>query len=99
MVVEASSLVKGDDEEGVLPLRAVAEGVVHLLEENLAVGDEAGGVHGVSADAAARGVDVGELREAAEVGVLVELVEGLHFLLGVAAGDGRSKVHGITAAG
>lgn len=99
VVVEASGLVKGDNEEGVLPLRAVADGVVHLLEEDLAVRDETGGVHGVCANTTARGVDVGELREAAEVGVLVELFEGLHVLLGVAAGDGRGEVHGVTGAG
>lgn len=99
VVVETSGLVKGDDEEGVLPLRAVTEGIVHLLEENLAVRNQASGVHRVCANATAGRVDVGELWEAAEVGVLVELVEGLHVRLGGAAGDGPVKVHGVTVAG
>jgi hypothetical protein len=99
VVMETSSLIESDDEEGVLPLRSVADGIVHLLEEDFSIRDETGRVHGVSANTAARGVDVGELREAAEVGVLVELVEALHVLLGVAAGNGGGEVHGVAAAG
>lgn len=76
VVVEAAGLVEGDDEESVLPLWGDAEGVVDLLEEDLAGGDGAGWVHGVGGDAAAGGVDVGVRREGAEQCVLEELLEG-----------------------
>lgn len=53
VVVEATSLIEGDDEEQVVPLWRGADGVVDLLEENLASGDGPGWVHGVGVKAAA----------------------------------------------
>lgn len=52
-------------------------------------------MHRVCADATARGIDVGKIMEASKVSVLVELVEGLHVLVGVADGNGLVKVHYI----
>lgn len=53
VVVEAACLVKGEDEEGLFPLRAVSEGFVHLLDESLASRDQTRGMHGGGADTAA----------------------------------------------
>jgi len=39
VVGEAAVLVKGQDEEGLVPLRAGAQGLVDLLDERLAVVD------------------------------------------------------------
>lgn len=83
MVVETAGLVEGDEQEGLVPLRPGTDGIVDLLDEDLAEGDVAGGVHGVGIEIAAGGVDVGELGQEAEVGVLVEVLERDDVLLGV----------------
>lgn len=75
MVVETASLVKGDDEQGVVPLRTCASSVVYLADQSLAVRDQACRVHGVRAHAAAGWVDVGELGQRAGSGVGVELLQ------------------------
>ena len=87
VVVEAAGLVKGDDEQHVVPLRRGADGVVDLLEEDFAGGDGAGRVHGVGVKAAARGVDEGVLWEFAEVGILEEALEGPDVGLVLTGGD------------
>lgn len=53
----------------------------------------AGGVHGVGVDAAAGGVEVGELGEGAEVGVLVEVLEGDY--VGLCVGGGPVEEEGV----
>lgn len=83
VVEETAGLVVGDQQQGLVPLGPGADGIVDLLEEDLAEGDVAGGVHGVGVEAAARGVDVGELGQEAEVGVLVEVLEGNDVLFGI----------------
>jgi len=45
VVGEASCLVEGDDEQGVLPLGAVTERIVDLFQEHFAVGDKTSWVH------------------------------------------------------
>ena len=85
VVREAAVLVKGEDEERLVPLRGGAEGLVDLLHEGLAVGSWAGRVERLHV--AALGVDVGELGECARLGVCEELGEGLDVGLGSAAGD------------
>lgn len=86
MVVESTCLVEADEEKGLLPLRASADGVVDLLQENLAEGDVAGGVHGVGVQTAAGRVDVRQLGEETKVGVLVEVLERHNVALGVFGG-------------
>lgn len=93
VVEESTSLVEGDKEEGFLPLRASADGIVDLLQENLTEGDVAGGVHGVGVQAAAGGVNVGQLGEQAQVGVLVEVLDRDDVALGVFGGP--VEEHGI----
>lgn len=78
MVVEATGLVVGNEEQGLVPLRALANGIIDLLDEDLTVGDVTGGVHGVGVGAAAGGVNVREFREDTEVGVLEEVFNGHH---------------------
>lgn len=83
VVEETAGLVVGDEQEGLVPLGTGADSIVDLLDEDLAEGDVAGGVHGVGVEAAARGVDVGELGQETEVGVLVEVLERDDVLFGV----------------
>lgn len=93
MIEESTSLIEGDEEKGLVPLGTGADGVVDLLDEHLTVGDVAGGVHGVGVQATAGGVDVGQLGEDAQVGVLVEVLEGNDVALGVLRGP--VEEHGI----
>lgn len=86
VVEESTGLIEGDEEKGLLPLRTGADGIVDLLQENLTEGDVSGGVHGVGVQAAAGGVDVGQLGEEAQVGVLVEVLERDDVALGVLGG-------------
>lgn len=97
VVVETTCLVEGDQEQGLVPLGAGADGIVDLLQEDLAGGDVAGGVHGVGVEAAAGGVEVGQLGEGAQVGVLVEVLEGNDVGLGV--GGGPVEEHGVREEG
>lgn len=97
VVVESTGLVEGDQQQGLLPLGTGADGIVDLLEQDLAGGDVAGGVHGVGVQTAAGGVEVGELGEGAEVGVLVEVLEGNDVGLGV--GDGPVEEEGVGGEG
>lgn len=76
VVEETTSLVVGQKEERLFPLRAVAHGLVDLLDKDLAVGDITVGVHGVGVGTAARRVEVGQLRELTQVGVLEEVLDG-----------------------
>jgi hypothetical protein len=86
VVVETAGLVEGDEQEGLVPLGTGADGIVDLLDEDLAERDVARGVHGVGVEVAAGGVDVGELGQEAEVGVLVEVLKGDDVLLRVLDG-------------
>lgn len=86
VVEESTSLIEGEEKEGLVPLGAGTEGLVDLLNENLAEGDVAGGVHGVGVQAAAGGVNVGELGEKAQVGILVEVLQRDNVVLGVLRG-------------
>lgn len=96
VVVETTALVEGEEEEGVVPLRACVEGVVNGLDEGLPIRDEAGGVHGGGADAAAGRVEVGELGEVALGGVVVEVRQG-HDLVVVAGLVGPVEEAGVRA--
>lgn len=91
MVEETTGLVEGEQEESLIPLGTGAEGVVDLLDEDLAVRDVTRWMHGVGVQAAAGRVDVGELRQDTEVGVLVEVLEGDDVLLGVLLGPVEEK--------
>lgn len=93
VVGETTSLIVGDQEEGLLPLRTGADSVVDLLDEDLAVRDVAGGVHGVGVGAAAGRVDVGELGQLTQVGVLEEVLDGDNGVLGLLGGP--VEEHGI----
>lgn len=75
VVVEAARLVKRDDPERLVPLGPRAQRLVDILDELLAVGHAARRVHRVGAVAAARRVDVRQVRQVAVLGVLVE---GIH---------------------
>lgn len=77
MVVETTGFVKGDDEESVFPLWTSTDGIVQLLQENLAIRDETGWVHGGGPDTAAARVDEGEFRKTSQVSILEEALQGL----------------------
>lgn len=81
MVMEATGLVKGQDEESLLPLRTAAQSIIHLLDESLAVGDQASGMHGGGANSAARGVEVRQFRQCAGRSVGIKLVQVLDLVL------------------
>lgn len=81
MISETAVLVEGDDEEGFVPLRGFAEGLVDSSHEVLAHVDRGGGVH--RHVVAAFWVDPAELRQGAGLRVGVELVNGLDVLGGV----------------
>lgn len=93
VVEETAGLVVGHEEEGLLPLGRGTEGVVDLLDEDLAEGDVAGGVHGVGVQTAAGRVDVGQLGQDAQVGVLEKVLDGLNVLLSVLGGP--VEEHGV----
>lgn len=76
MVVETTGLIKGKDEEGILPLRTSTERLVDLLEESLTIGDQATVVHGGSANTTARWVKVGESWQVSTESIGVELGHG-----------------------
>jgi hypothetical protein len=60
VIVEAASLVKGQDEEGLFPLRTGTECFIYLLDESLAGRDQTCGMHRSGANPAARGVKEAE---------------------------------------
>jgi hypothetical protein len=99
VVVEASGFVKGDDEQSVVPLRTIAKRIVELLEKNLAIRHEAGGMHGVGPDATARRVDVGELGKTSQISVLEELIKSLQIFGRSTAGFSPVEIKRIAAAG
>lgn len=86
VVEETTGLVIGDEQESLVPLRTGPNGVVDLLDEDLAERDVAGGVHGVGVQATAGRVDVGKLGQEAEVGILVEVLKRNNVRLGVLCG-------------
>lgn len=93
VVEETTGLIVGNEQEGLLPLRAGAESIVDLLDEDLAERDVARGMHGVGVQAAAGRVDVGELGQKAQVGVLEEVLNGDNVLLSVLGGP--VEEHGV----
>ena len=70
VVEETTCLIEGNDDHSLVPLGAGADSVVDLLDENLAEGNVARGVHGVGVQVTARGVDVRELGKKTQVGIL-----------------------------
>lgn len=78
VVVEATGLVERDQQSGLVPLRAGADGLVDVFDERFAVGDEALRVHGGGADATAGRAEDGEMGQVACFGVAVEVGERLH---------------------
>lgn len=76
MVEETTRLVVGQEEKRFFPLRTVAQSLVDLLDEDLAIGDVTVGVHGVGVGAAARRVEVRQLRELTQVSILEEVLDG-----------------------
>lgn len=93
VVEETTGLIVGQNEESLLPLGAGAEGIIHLLDKDLTEGDIPRGVHRVGVLAAAGGVDVGELGEEAEIGILVEVLKGNDVGLGILSGP--VEEHGV----
>lgn len=81
VVVEATALVEGQDEEGLLPLGTGAQSIVDLLDESLAIGDQAGRMHGGGANSAARGIEVRQFGKGTSRSVSVELGQGLDLVL------------------
>jgi hypothetical protein len=75
VVVEATVLVVGDDEQRLVPLRAGPERLVHVLDETLPVGDVVRRVvvvGGGPREVEVPGLDDGERREDAASGVFLE---------------------------
>jgi len=93
VVGETAVLVEGQNEEGLVPLRGGAEGLVDALDEALPHGDGRRGV--VGPVVAAFRVDVGEAGELAGLGVLVELGQGLDVGRGLAGRHGPVVEHGV----
>ena len=94
VVVEATALVEGEDEEGLLPLGAGTERLVDLLDEGLAIGNQTAVMHGGGTNTAAGGVQVRELGQSAVGGIDVELLHGDNLVL-VAAGLGPGEPLGL----
>lgn len=94
VIVETTRLVEGEDEEGLVPLGRGTEGIVDVLDEDFAVGDQARWVHRVGANAAAGWVDETEFGEGAIGGIGVEGCHGLGEAF-VAAGDGPVEEPGV----
>ena len=74
VVEETASLIVGNQQERLLPLRAITKGLVDLLDKDLAIGSVACWVHGVGVETAAGRVDVGQLRQHSKVGILIEIL-------------------------
>lgn len=81
VVVEATALVEGQDEESFLPLGTGAQSIIHLLDESFTVGDQTGGVHGSGANSTARGIEVRQFRKGTSRSIGVELGQRLDFVL------------------
>jgi hypothetical protein len=75
-VDKLTGFVIGDNKKGVLPLGAIANSLIDLLNEKLSKGYVTGWVHRVCIQTAARGVDIRELGKKAEVGILEEVLNG-----------------------
>ena len=86
VISESSVLIEGQDEQGVLPLGGVADSLVDVLDEELAVGDWGRRVEGLVA--AALRVDVRELRQRPGLSIGVELFERGNVGLGRARREG-----------
>jgi hypothetical protein len=94
VVVETTALIESQDEESLLPLGAGTKRLVDLLDEGLAVGDQTAVMHGGGANAAAGGVQIGELGQNSVGGIGVELIHGDNLLL-VTGGLGPGKPVGL----
>ena len=71
-----TGFVISNHKKGIVPLGAIANRLVNLLNEKLPKGDVTGGVHGIGVQTAARGIDVRELGQEPEVSVLEEVLDG-----------------------
>ena len=94
VISEATVLVKGHDEESLIPLRGGAEGLVDALYEDLAVGRRARGMERLVGTAF--GVDVREGGEGSRRGVFEELRLQLHVSEESTAGDGPGVKGGVS---
>lgn len=93
VVEETTRLVVGNQEKRLLPLRTGADGIVDLLQQNLAEGNVAARVHGVGVAGAAGWVDVGDLRKETKVSILVEVLQRDDAAVGVLGGP--VEEHGV----
>jgi len=74
-VDELTRFVISDNKKAVLPLGAIAKSLIDLLNKKLTKGDVTGWMHGVGVQSAARGIDVRELGQETEVGILKEVLD------------------------
>ena len=95
MIVEAARFIKGDDQERLVPLGTGADGVVNVLEQLLAGGDQTGGMHGVGLIAAAGRVDEGEFGQTTGGCVGVKLGNVFDVGVGGATFNGPREEQGI----
>mmetsp|Transcript_57724 Transcript_57724/g.101421 ORF Transcript_57724/g.101421 Transcript_57724/m.101421 type:complete len:435 (-) Transcript_57724:56-1360(-) len=95
VIVEATVLIVGDEEQGLLPLGARTQGLVHLLDQLLAFHDRGIGVlpvgQGVSVGGGL-GLQPGELRKGAGSHILVEVSIELLQVLNVLRGVGVLEI-------
>lgn len=97
MVMEATSLVKANDEKSLIPLWSAAKGIVYLLDENLPVGNQSGRVNRVRSNRTTGWIYVAELRQPPQIGVLIELIDRLAKLNGTAVSS-PGEIMGIARA-
>lgn len=72
MVMEAAVLVVDDEEKRVLPERAIADGVVHLTDEDFSLVDGKVGMLAVGVEAVVNGFNEGVLRYVVVLAVVGE---------------------------
>lgn len=95
--MEATSLVKANDEKSLIPLWSAAKGVVYLLDEYLPVGNQSGRVNRVRSHGTTGWIYVAELRQPPQIGVLIELIYRLAKLSGAAV-NSPGEIMGIARA-
>lgn len=98
VVVETTSLVIRHQKQALIPMRAIAQSVVNLLDKDFTVRDVAVRVHRVGIQAAARRVDVRQLWEVAQVRILEEVLDWHNAVLRVLLGPVEEQGVGIESA-
>ena len=93
VVSETATLIEGDDEESLVPLRSIAKSFVQSLDEVFAFADGRRRVHGLVA--AAFGVDIGELGQSTVGSIGIEFAKELDVGVNGSAGDGPVVENGI----